>query len=75
MKLKDLLHLILICRVNVILYIKVIRDNYYIMGKLPLAPMNYRVSSICPHELPSAILDPLKLPNHSQQPISVSQFR
>jgi hypothetical protein len=35
-------------------------------GKLPLASMNYRVSAICPHELPSAIPDPIKLPNRSQ---------
>ena len=44
-------------------------------GKLPLAPMNYRVSAICPHELSSAIPDPLKLPNPSQQPSSISQLR
>ena len=49
------------------------KDN--IKGKQPLAPMNYRVSVICPHELPSAIPDPFKLPNPSQQPSSVSQLR
>jgi hypothetical protein len=47
----------------------------FIKGKLPLAPMNYQVSSICPHELPSAILDPVKLPNPSQHLSSVSQLR
>jgi hypothetical protein len=31
--------------------------------------MNYRVSAICPNELPSAIPNPLKLPNLSQQPL------
>jgi hypothetical protein len=43
-------------------------------GKLPLALMNYRVSAICPHELPRAIPDPIKLPNPSQHPPSVNQF-
>ena len=46
-----------------------------IKGKLPLAPMNYRVSAIYPHEFSSAIPDPLKLPNPSQQPSFVIQFR
>jgi hypothetical protein len=31
--------------------------------------MNYKVLVICPHELPSVILDPIKLYNLSQQPI------
>jgi hypothetical protein len=44
-------------------------------GKLPLALMNYRVLVICPHELSSAITDPFKLPNPSQQPPFASQLR
>jgi hypothetical protein len=43
-------------------------------GKLPLTPINYWVSVIYSHELLSAIPDPLKLLNPSQQPYSVSQF-
>jgi hypothetical protein len=44
-------------------------------GNYLLTPMNYKALAICPHELPSAIPDPIKLPNTSQQPPSVSQLR
>jgi hypothetical protein len=42
---------------------------HFLLGKLPLAPMNYQVLAICPYELPSATPDPLKLPNPSKQPL------
>ena len=48
---------------------------YYFLGKLPLAPMNYKALVICSHELPNAIPDPIKLPNPSQQSPFVSQLR
>ena len=44
------------------------------LGKLPLTPMNYKALAICPHELPSVIPDPTKLPNPSQQPSFISQL-
>jgi hypothetical protein len=47
---------------------------FFFFGKLPITLMNYQVLAICPHELPSTTLDPLKLLNPSQQPPSVSQL-
>jgi hypothetical protein len=36
---------------------------FNLMGKLPLAPMNYHALAICPHELPNVTPNPIKLPN------------